>query len=190
MSTATESLTAVATSARQATEKSLQVFTDGAKTITDQVNRMTELPKVDLAEPVNRYFDYLQRSIDFNRGLAATWAEVFGSLAGTVYGQTKSLTEVATDQTKKVADLTVKQAEKLEQATREQATKVEEAEKEQARLTRQAERAEAKLTHQRARAPYEELTKAELAAQLEGRSLPKSGTVEELIERLVSADSL
>lgn len=189
MSTATESMTAAATSARRATEKSLQVFTEGAKTISDQVSRMTELPNIDLTAPVARYFDYLQRSVDFNRGLAETWAEVVTSLAGTVYGQARSFTEVATEQTSKVADLTVKQAEKLEQATRDQAAKAEEAEKEQARLARQAERAEAKLAHQRARAAYEELTKAELAADLEKRGLPKSGTVEELIERLVSADS-
>ena len=62
-------------------------------------------------------------------------------------------------------------------------------EKEQARLARQAERAAAKEAHAKAREPYEELTKAELSDQLAERGLPKSGTVDELIERLVSADS-
>ena len=56
-------------------------------------------------------------------------------------------------------------------------------------MAKQAERAAAKEAHAKAREPYEELTKAELADQLAERGLPKSGTVEELIERLVSADS-
>jgi len=37
--------------------------------------------------------------------------------------------------------------------------------------------------------PYEDLTKAELGDQLAERGLPKTGNVDDLIERLVNADS-
>ncbi len=70
-----------------------------------------------------------------------------------------------------------------------QAEVVEEAEKEQARLARKAEREAAKQEHEQAREQYEGKTKAELADLLADRSLPKTGTVDELIERLVSADA-
>ena len=43
--------------------------------------------------------------------------------------------------------------------------------------------------HDKARERYESLTKAELSGQLAKRQLPKSGNVDELIERLAEADS-
>ncbi|MEP6560667.1 MAG: SAP domain-containing protein [Nakamurella sp.] len=46
-----------------------------------------------------------------------------------------------------------------------------------------------KQAKEQAREPYEDLTKAELADQLAESGLPKTGNVDELIERLVSADS-
>jgi hypothetical protein len=75
------------------------------------------------------------------------------------------------------------QAEKAEQAALEQA------EKELARRTRQAEREQARRAHERARERYEGLAKAELSDLLAKRELPKTGKVDELIERLVEADS-
>lgn len=60
---------------------------------------------------------------------------------------------------------------------------------EEARLAKQAERAAAREAHAKAREPYEGLTKAELSDQLAERGLPKNGNVDELIDRLVSADS-
>ena len=52
----------------------------------------------------------------------------------------------------------------------------------------EAERAEAKHAHMLAREPYLSLTKAELSALLAERGLPKSGTINTLVERLVAAD--
>ena len=104
------------------------------------------------------------------------------------------------DQTDIVADLTVKQAEnaeqaakeqadKAEQAKREQAEEAEEAEKAKAREAKRVEREAARKAQQKAREAYEGLTKAELSDQLAGRGLPKTGNIDDLIERLVSADS-
>jgi hypothetical protein len=77
-------------------------------------------------------------------------------------------------------------AEKAQQAALEQAEK---AEKELARQARQAEREQAGRAHKRARERYEGLPKAELSDQLAKRELPKTGNVDQLIERLVEADS-
>ena len=81
------------------------------------------------------------------------------------------------------------QADKAEQTAREQADKVEQAEKELAREARKAERDQARQAHDKARERYEGQTKAELSDQLDRRNLPKTGNVDELIERLVEADN-
>jgi vacuolar-type H+-ATPase subunit H len=71
----------------------------------------------------------------------------------------------------------------------EQVKQAEEAEKERARQARAAERQQAREARQAARRRYEGKTKAELSEELSTRELPKTGTVEELIERLVEADT-
>ena len=189
MSTSTESYTAVAAQAREATEKSVEVFKQGVEKFTNQANVVAKLPTVDLTQPVARYFEYVQKSVDFNRDLATRWAELVMSLSGTVRERAEQVGGIVKDQTNVVADLAVKQAEKAEDVANEQAAQVEEAKKEQEKLVKAAERAAAKQAKEQAREPYEGLTKAELSDLLAERDLPKSGTVEELIERLVSADS-
>ena len=81
------------------------------------------------------------------------------------------------------------QATKAEQAVRQQAVQAEQAEQEMAREARKAERDQAKHAHDKARERYEGLTEAELSDQLDQRHLPKTGTVDELVERLVEADN-
>lgn len=187
--TSTESYTAVATKAREATEKSVESWKQGAKTFTDQANVVAKMPAVDLTQPVARYFDFVQKSVDLNRDLATRWAELVTSMTGTVREQAEKVSSIVKDQTDHAADVATESAHKAEELAQEQAELAEKAEKEQERLARQAERAAAKEAKAKAREPYEELTKAELSDQLAERGLPKSGNVEELIERLVSADS-
>ncbi len=185
--TSTEPYTAAATQARQATENSIDAWRHGATTFTDQFDQVT-FPTVDLTEPVTRYFDYVQRAVDFNRDLAIRWAELVTSLSGSVRDQAARVTSIVNDQTNTIADPTVKQADKPEQVARKQADTVENAKKDQAQHARAAEHQQAKKDREQAREPYLGLTKAELAVQLAERGLPKTGTVEELIERLVGAD--
>jgi hypothetical protein len=190
MSTSTtESYTAVAGQARQATEKSVDTFKQGVEKFTEQANVFAKLPTVDLTQPVARYFDYVQKSIDINRDLATKWAELVTGLSGTVREQAEKVTDIVKDRTDAVSELAVKQAEKAEDIANEQANLAEEARKEQEKAAKAAERAAAKQAKEQAREPYEGLTKAELSDLLAERDLPKSGTVEELVERLVSADS-
>ena len=192
MTTSTESYTAVAGQARQATEKSVEAWKQGAKTLADQADFVAQLPTFDLVTPVERYFEYLQGSVDLSRGLVTKWAELVTSMSGTVRDQAEKVSHIVKEQTDSVAELATDQAKKGEEIAQQQAElaeKAEKAEKEQERQARQAEREAAKAADAKAREPYEDLTKAELADQLAERGLPKSGTVEELIERLVSADS-
>jgi len=197
--TSTEPYTAAATQARRATENSVEVFKKGAKSFTDQLE-LFRFPTVDLTEPVVRYFDYVQKVVDVNRDLATKWAELATSLSGSVREQAEKATGVVKDQADTVADLAVNQAQQTERvakdqaetvdrANRERAALIEDAEKERAREVRKVERAQAKQAREQAREPYEGLTKAELSDHLAERGLPKTGNVDELIERLVGADS-
>lgn len=81
------------------------------------------------------------------------------------------------------------QAVKAEQTAGVQAAKADQAEKELARHARQVEREHARQARQRARYRYECLTNAELSHLLAKRDLPKKGNKDELIERLVEADT-
>jgi len=117
-------------------------------------------------------------------------------LASVVERQVEGLTEQVQEQVGKVTEIAqeqVKQAEEAEQdlirkAEQEQAEQ-EEAEKERARQARAAERQQAREARQAVRQRYEGKTKAELSEELSKRDLPKTGTVEELIERLVEAET-
>jgi uncharacterized protein with von Willebrand factor type A (vWA) domain len=199
MMASTENYTAVATQARQVTERSVDAFRTGARTFTDQLDQF-KLPTVDLTEPVARYFEYVQKAVDLNRDLAIRWAELVTALSGSVQEQAERVTDLVQDQTDTVADLAVEQVERAERSAKEQADMVErsrreqeehieEAAREQARQARAEERAKAQQSYQEAREAYEGLTKAELADRLAERGLPKTGNVEELIERLLSSDS-
>ena len=167
--TITEPYTAVAAQARQATEKSVEAWRSGAKTLTDQLGHFT-IPTIDLTKPVTGYFDYLQRAVDFNRDLAIRWAELVSTLSGSVREQAERAAGIVQDQADTVAELNVRQAAKAEQAAKEHA-------------------ATAVRAQRQARDRYQGLTKTELAERLAERGLPRTGTVEELIERLVSADT-
>jgi coenzyme F420-reducing hydrogenase alpha subunit len=189
ISTTNGAYTAATGKARELTEKSVETFKQGVEKFTEQANVVAWIPEVDLTESVTRYFEYVQKSVDFNRDLAVRWAEIVTSLYGTVRDQADKVTGIVKDQTNKVADQTVQQARKARDLANEQANVIEEAKKEGEKQAKAAERAAARRADKEAREQYEGLTKAELSDLLAERELPKSGTVEELIERLVSADS-
>ena len=186
MTSMTRQYSAAASHARNAVEKTADVWTEGARTVTD---RIPGLPQVDLVPAVERYFDLVQRTVDINRRLAVRWAEAAGTLSGVVREKAESAGDVVREKAEAAGDIAREQAEKAERAAREQAAKAEQAEKELARQARQAEREQARRAHERARQRYEGLTKAELSDLLAKRDLPKTGNIDELIERLVEADS-
>jgi hypothetical protein len=177
---------AAASRARNAVEKTADIWTEGARTVT---GRLFGLPQVDLVPAVERYFDLVQRTVDINRRLAVGCAEAAATLSGVVREKAGSAGDVVREKAEAAGDIAREQAENAEEAAREQAAKAEQAEQELARQARQAERQQARQAHQRARQRYEGLPKAELSDQLAKRDLPKTGNIDELIERLVEADS-
>ncbi len=147
------------------------------------------LPQVNLVPVVERYFDFVQRTVDISRDLTLKWADSAGMLSGAVRDQAESVSGLVRKQAESARELVHEQAGQAEQAARAQAGQVEAAEKELAREARKAEREQARHAHDKARERYEGLTKAELSDRLDQRHLPKTGTVDELVERLVEADT-
>ena len=185
---------AAAGRARNAADKTAGFWTQGARTVTDLVPGP---PRVDLVAAVERYFDLVQRTVDINRHLAVRCAEALGTLSGVVREKTESAGDLVREKAEAAGNVVREQAEKAEQAALEQAAKAElaareqaeQAQKERARQARQAEREHARQAHQRARQRYEDLPKAELSDLLAKRDLPKTGNIDDLIERLVEGDS-
>ena len=177
---------AAAGRARNAAEKTADFWTRGTRTATDAV---PGLPRVDLVPAVERYFELVQWTVDINRRLAVRCAEAVGTLSGVVREKAESAGDLVRENAEAADNVLREQAEKAQQVALEQAGRAEQAEKALARQARQAAREQARRAHKRARERYEGRTKAELSDQLAKRELPKTGSVDELIERLVEADS-
>ena len=176
MTSTTERYRAAASQSASTVEKVADFWTQGSQKLTDYMP--AGLPQVDLVPMVERYFGFVQRMVDINRDLTIKWAESAGMLSGVVREQAES-----------VGGLVREQASKAQQAAREQAELAEQAEKDLVREARKAERERSRHAHDKARERYEGLTKAELSDLLDKRNLPKTDNVDELIERLVEADS-
>jgi hypothetical protein len=172
MNSLTRQYSTVAGQARTAAEKTTDLWTQGARTLTDL---LPGLPQIDLVPAVERYFDVVQRTVDLNRDLAVKWAAAASALPGVVREQAESAGEAVRDKTATA-----------EQTAHEHAERVTH---ELAREARKVEREQASKAQAIARKRYEGLTKAELSDQLAQRGLPKSGNVDQLIERLVEADN-
>ncbi len=186
MTSMTRHYSDAASQARNAADKTADLWAQGAHGLTGLIPR---LPQIDLIPAVERYFDLVQRTVDINRYLAVKWIEAAGTLTGAVRDQAESAADVVREMPTSVGHAVHEQAAKAEHAVREQADKAEQAEQERARQARKAEREQARQAHDQARERYEGLTKAELSDQLAARDLPKTGTVDELTERLIEADS-
>jgi hypothetical protein len=112
------------------------------------------------------------------------------SVAGEAAGQYRdSVGSVLRNQVNALSDSVHEQVNKTDQIVQEQAERAEQAERDEVRQARAAERREARQAHQTARERYEGKTKTELADELSTRDLPKTGNVDELIDRLADADT-
>jgi SAP domain len=186
MASITRQYSTAARQARSAVEKTTDVWTQGARTLTYVLPAM---PQVDLVPAVERYFDFVQRTVDLNRSLAVRWARAANSLSGVVHERTESVGEDLRERAESAGEVVREKAAAVEQAGREQAEKVEQVQQEFAREARRIEREQARRAHAKARQRYEGLTRAELSDLLAQRGLPKSGNVDQLVERLADADT-
>jgi hypothetical protein len=183
MTRTTRQYSSATSRARSAVDKTADFWAQGARTLTD---RLPGLPQIDLIPAVERYFDLVQQTVDINRRVTIKWAEAAGTLSEMVRNRAESAGNLVREKAEAAGDIVRDKAQSAERTAREQA---EQAEQERAREARFAERQQARQAHDKARERYEGLTKAELSDQLAKRQLPKSGNVDELIERLVEADS-
>jgi SAP domain len=143
MPSTTERYSAAASQSASTVEKIADFWTQGSRRLSDHM--LPGLPQVDLVPVVERYFEFVQRTVDISRNLTLSWAEAAGTLSGAVREQAESMGGLVREQ--------------------------------------------ARRAHEEARQRYEGLTKAELSDLLDKRNLPKTGNVDELVERLVEADS-
>jgi hypothetical protein len=102
-------------------------------------------------------------------------------LTAAVRKHVTGLGSVLVDEVTTTAKLANEQAEKVEEQAVQQAEEIVRAERAEVRRAKRAAR-------DAAAQKYAEMTKVELADELGGRDLPKTGTVEELRERLVVSD--
>jgi hypothetical protein len=187
MTSTTERYRAAASQSASTAEKIADMWAQGSQRLSDYM--LPGLPQVNLVPVVERYFELVQRTVDISRDLTLKWADSAGMLSGAVRDQAESVSGLVRKQAESTRELVHEQADKAEKAAHAQADQVEQAEKELAREARKAEREQVKHAHDKARERYEGLTKAELSDRLDQRHLPKTGTVDELVERLVEADS-
>jgi hypothetical protein len=173
MTSTTQRYRAAASQSASTAEKIADFWTQGSQRLSDYM--LPGLPQVDLVPVVERYFEFVQRTVDISRDLTIKWAEAAGTLSGAVREQAESVGGLVRGQAESARDFMHGQAQQ--------------AEKELAREARQAEREQARHARDKARERYEGLTKAELSDRLDQRNLPKTGNVDELVERLVEADS-
>jgi hypothetical protein len=187
MTSTTQGYSAAASQSASKVEKIADFWTQGSQRLSDYM--FPGLPQVDLVPVVERYFEFVQRTVDISRDLTIKWAETAGMLSGAIREQAESVGGLVREQADLARDFVHEQAGKAERHARQQAEQAEQAEKELAREARKAERDQARHAHEMARERYEGLTKAELSDLLDQRDLPKTGNVDELVERLVEADS-
>src|SRR2546423_9561593 len=115
-------------------EKIADFWTQGSQRLSDYM--LPSLPQVDLVPVVERYFEFVQRTVDISRDLTIKWAESAGMLSGVVREQAESVGGLVREQAESARGFAHEQAGKAQQAAREQAELAEQAEKEMVRQAR------------------------------------------------------
>lgn len=189
-----------ASRAGDAVEKAVSVWTRGVRQVTDRTQVRPKLPQLDLVSPVERYFDFVERTVEANRGRTIRWAKSATTLSDAVRQRAESAGDVVRGGAETVNVLVRGKAGTVEQTAREesaraakvarqQAEEAQRADQERTREARLIERERSRRVHQRARQRYQGMTKSELSDLLERRNLPKTGTHDELVDRLIEADA-
>jgi hypothetical protein len=141
MTITTEQYGASASRAASEVEYFADFWSLAVRTMSNQM--FPGVAQVDLAPAVQRYFEFVQRTVDISRDFTLKWAEANGVLAGAFREQADAVADLARTQAESTRDLVHEQAGQTEQAARAQAEKASRAGQELARETREvAERAE------------------------------------------------
>ena len=119
MTSMTRQYSAAASQARSAVDKTADFWTQGARTLTGW---LPGLPQIDLIPAVERYFDFVQRTVDINRHLTVQWAEAAGALSGMLREQAESASNLVREQAESASDIVREKSESAEQTARSEPT--------------------------------------------------------------------
>ena len=206
--TTTETVNAAADEANGAIQRSAQLWQQGTKSLAEQAEQLWQFPQSDaITDATRKYFEYLQDGLEVNKlvtlkwigaltSITDAWRDQLSTVTDFQQGHAQAISTWISSETETFENAAKRQAEQADSAQRQQAERFRQAREEQQEQARQAdrekarqEREQARRARQEARERYEGLTKAELADQLAERGLPKTGNVDELVDRLVSANS-
>jgi hypothetical protein len=147
------------------------------------------LPRLDATEAVDRQYAFIKQVVDLNHEYARSLAEAANTLTGVTRRQLDSASSAVRDQVQGVSDAARKGVDTLEQTVRAQARQAERVETEARERAEEAQRQQRQQARDQARERYASLTKTELSDEAGKRGLPKTGTVEELVDRLIENDT-
>src|SRR3954452_18182455 len=170
----------------------LETWKNSLNSVTAQFRAfptVAAFPQLDATEAVERQFAFIKQVVDLNHDYAFKLAEVANTLTGVTRQQIESVSTVVREQAQSLSEAARTGVDKVEQAVADQADQAEKAEREVRAEAAKAERLEHKKAQDDARARYEGLNKTELADEAGKRNLPKTGTVDELVARLVEDDT-
>jgi hypothetical protein len=199
--TGIDTCTTATDQARSAVERSAELWQQGTRSLTEQAGRLWRLPQPDaVGDATRKFFRYLQDGLEVNKNVTLKWLGALISVTEAFGDQWEAVTDFhrghgqaigtwISGESETFGGAARQQAERVEKAQREQVGRVEQAQRDRDAQARQAERDQARAEREQAREWYQGLTKAELSDKLAERDLPKTGTVEQLVERLVSADT-
>ena len=114
MTSTTERYRAAASQSASTVERIADFWTKGSQRLSDHM--LPGLPQVDLVPVVERYFEFVQRTVDISRNLTLSWAEAAGTLSGAVREQAESMGGLVREQAGSARDFVHEQAGKAEQA--------------------------------------------------------------------------
>jgi hypothetical protein len=162
-----------------------------------------QFPQFDVAEVLEQQVKVLQQFIDVNVEYARQLAEAGNTVSGAVRQHIDGLSTVLFNQIQTVSETVQGTVETFEESVRDTAEQAEQAQREEAKQAERAQREEAKQAEQeerekrqeaqkaerekrqQVREHYRAMTKNELSEEAAKRNLPKTGTVDELVDRLV-----
>jgi len=153
-----------------------------------------QFPQFDVAEVVERQVNVVQHFVDVNAEYARQLAGAGNTVSGAVRQHLEGLSSVWFNQVQSVSEVLQGTVETFEENVRDNADQAEQVQREQEEKAEQAEREERQAAQKaerekraQVREHYRSLTKNELSEEAAKRNLPKTGTVDELVDRLVQS---
>ena len=117
MTSMTRQYSSATSRARSAVDKTADFWTQGARTLTD---RLPALPQIDLIPAVERYFDFVQGTVEINRRITIKLAGTAGTLSELVRVRAESAGNLVRDKAESAGDIVRDKAESAERTAREQ----------------------------------------------------------------------